>query len=80
MSNLYSSQNIFEISNFYLSLSIYLNPKFYFNLSLLAENYFDNNNFNLARKTLEKFDSKDKIYSWYKVKKIAQIISEEKND
>ena len=80
MSNLYSSQNIFEISNFYLSLSIYLNPKFYFNLSLLAENYFDNNNFNLARKTLEKFDSKDKIYSWYKVKKIAQIISEEKSD
>ncbi len=80
ISNLYSSQNIFETSNFYLSLSNYLNPKFYFNLSLLAENYYDNDNFDISREILEKFSSEDEIYFWYKIKKIAQIISEEEND
>ncbi len=80
ISNLYSSQYIFEISNFYLGISNYLNPKFYFNLSLLAENYYDNNNFDISREILEKFNSDDEIYFWYKVKKIAQIISEEEND
>ncbi len=80
ISNLYSSQYIFETSNFYLSLSNYLNPKFYFNLSLLAENYYDNDNFDISREILEKFSSEDEIYFWYKIKKIAQIISEEEND
>ena len=80
ISNLYSSQNIIEISNFYFSVSNYLNPKFYFNLSLLAENYYDNNNFDISREILEKFSSEDEIYFWYKIKKIAQIISEEEND
>ena len=79
-SNLYSSQNIIETSNFYLSVSNYLNPKFYFNLSLLAENYYDNDNFDISREILEKFSSEDEIYFWYKIKKIAQIISEEEND
>ena len=80
ISNLYSSQNIIETSNFYLSISNYLNPKFYFNLSLLAENYYDNDNFDISREILEKFSSEDEIYFWYKIKKIAQIISEEEND
>ena len=80
ISNLYSSQNIIETSNFYLSVSNYLNPKFYFNLSLLAENYYDNDNFDISREILEKFSSEDEIYFWYKIKKIAQIISQEEND
>ena len=80
ISNLYSSQNIIETSNFYLSVSNYLNPKFYFNLSLLAENYYENDNFDISREVLEKFSSEDEIYFWYKIKKIAQIISEEEND
>ena len=80
ISNLYSSQNIIEISNFYLSVSNYLNPKFYFNLSLLAENYYDNDNFDISREILEKLSSEDEIYFWYKIKKIAQIISKEEND
>ena len=80
ISNLYSSQNIIQTSNFYLSVSNYLNPKFYFNLSLLAENYYDNDNFEISRKILEKFSSEDEIYFWYKIKKIAQIISEQEND
>jgi tetratricopeptide (TPR) repeat protein len=79
ISNLYSSQGEYEKSNFFLNISNYLNPKFYFNLSLLAENYFVNSNFDLAKKVLEKFDEEDEIYNWYKIKKKAQIIAKQKN-
>ena len=79
ISNLYSSQGEYEKSNFFLNISNYLNPKFYFNLSLLAEDYFVNSNFNLAKKILEKFDEEDEIYNWYKIKKKAQIIAKQKN-
>ena len=47
---------------------------------MLAENYYLNNNLDLARKTLEKFNNKDKTYDWYKTKKIGQIISLQQND
>jgi len=80
ISNLFSSQAEFEKSNFYGRLSNYLNPKFYFNSSLIAENYYLNNNFELAKEILKKFDSKDEIYYWYKIKKNAQILAEQKND
>jgi len=80
ISNLFSSQEKFNKSNFYLSLSNYLNPKFYFNLSLLAENYYLNNNFDLAKKTLSKFDDQDRIYYWYKIKKTAQILKKQKKE
>jgi tetratricopeptide (TPR) repeat protein len=80
ISNLYSSQEEYEKSNFYLNISNYLNPKFYFNLLLLVEDYIINNNFDLSRKVLEKFDKKDEIYNWYKIKKIAQIIAKQQNN
>ena len=80
ISNLFSSQEKYSKSNFYLSLSNYLNPKFYFNLSLLAENYYLNNNFDLAKKTLSKFDDQDRIYYWYKIKKTAQILKKQKKE
>ena len=79
ISNLFSSQEMFEESNFYLSISEYLNSKFYFNLSLLVENYYFNNNLDLAIKTLENFNKKDEVYDWYKTKKIGKIISEKEN-
>ena len=80
ISNLYSSQGEYEKSNFFLNISNYLNPKFYFNLSLLAENYFVNSSFDLAKKVLEKFDEEDEIYNWYKIKKKTQIISKQQNE
>ena len=40
ISNLYSSQEDYEMSNFYLNISNYLNPKFKFNLSLASENFY----------------------------------------
>ena len=77
--SLYSSQEEYSKSNFYLNISKYLNPKFYFNLSLLAENYFLNNNYNLAKKVLNEFSFNNEIYGWYKTKRIGQIIKESKN-
>ena len=68
-----------EKSNFYFNLSNYLNPKFKFNLALLAENYFQKEEFTKSKKVLKNFDKKNEIYYWYRVKKIAQIIGKEKN-
>ena len=80
ISNLFSTQNIYDQSNFYLRISEYLNPKFYFNQSLLAENYYLNNNNNQATKILENLKKKDKLYFWYKTKKIGRILSEDNSE
>ena len=77
ISNFLSVDVDFQKSNFYSNLSIYLNPKFYFNLTHLLENYFDNNKFSRAKEILKSFNNEDKIYYWYKSKKIAQIIYNE---
>ncbi|MDC1162678.1 tetratricopeptide repeat protein [Candidatus Pelagibacter sp.] len=75
VANLYSSQGDYEKSNFYLNISNYLNPKFTLNLSLLAENYYTNEHYENTKKTLEVFDKTNEFYYWFKIKKEAQIIS-----
>tara|TARA_A100001234_G_scaffold221459_1_gene237677 strand:+ start:1941 stop:3290 length:1350 start_codon:yes stop_codon:yes gene_type:complete len=79
ISNLYSSQDRFDISNFYLSLSNYMNPKFVFNLSLVAENSYLNGNYEKSKKVLKNFDKHQDLYYWYRSKKEAQIIVKTKN-
>ena len=79
ISNFFLINEDFEKSNFYLNISNYLNPKFYFNLTHLIENYLENENYNIAKSLLNKFDKKDLVYYWYKLKKIAHIISKEQN-
>ena len=82
VSNLYSSQENFDKSNFYFQISNFLNKKFYFNSTLLAENYFLNENYKKSNQILDKLNDNDQVYSWYKIKKKAQIISiqESEND
>ena len=80
ISNLYSSQDNFEMSNFYLNLSNYLNPKFIFNLSLVAENYYLNSDYDKAKKILKKITKSEDFYYWYRLKKEAQIIAKQRND
>ncbi len=79
ISNLYSSQDNFEKSNFYLNLSNFLNPKFVFNLSLVVENQYLNGEYKKAKKNLKKFKRDDNFYYWYRVKKEAQIIAQQRN-
>jgi tetratricopeptide (TPR) repeat protein len=77
VANLYLSQNNYEKSNFYLNISNYLNPKFSFNLSLLAENYYNEGDYKTTLKILENINKKNEFYHWFKLKKKAQIISNE---
>ena len=79
ISNFYVADNNFKKSNFYSNISNYLNPKFYFNLTHLLENYFKNKNYKKTKKLLKNFNDKEEIYYWYKLKKISQIIHNEKN-
>ena len=79
ISNFYAADNNFKKSNFYSNISNYLNPKFYFNLTHLLENYFKNKNYKKTKKLLKNFNDKEEIYYWYKLKKISQIIHNEKN-
>jgi len=74
--NLYSTENDFIKSNFYLNISSFLNPKFKYNLALLADNYFQNKNYNKTENVLSNFNKDDGIYYWHKTKKKAQIIYE----
>ena len=80
ISNINSSQGDYEKSNFYLNIALYLNPKFKFNLSLLAENYYFSEDYLKAQKILKSFNEKDEIYYWFKLKKEAQIISQQKGE
>ena len=79
ISNLYSSENNLIKSNYYFNLSKYLNPRFIFNQTLLVENYFKKNEFTKTRKILNFFKNEDKVYHWYKVKKITDILRKEGN-
>lgn len=76
ISNIYSSQEEYDMSNFLLNISNYLNPKFKFNLSLTAENYYLMNKDAKAKKVLKKFNNKDGIYYWYRIKKEFNILKE----
>ena len=78
ISNLYSSQDDFDKSNFFLNLSNFSNPKFIFNLSLVVENQYLNGEFKKAKKNLKKFKKDNLFYYWYRVKKEALIIDDEK--
>ena len=79
ISNLYSTDDNFEMSNFYLNLSNFLNPRFIFNLSLVVENHYLNNDYEKAKKVLKKFTKAENFYYWYRLKTEAQIITKQRN-
>ncbi len=79
IANLYSTEGNLEKSNFYLSLSEYLNTNFKYNLSLMVENYFQSENYDQAKEILKKFNEKDGMFYWFKIKKITSIISKKQN-
>ena len=79
ISNFLALEKNYEKSNFFAQISIYLNPKFYFNSVLLLENYFENEKFDIVKSLLKKFEKKDEIYYWFRLKKTYEIISLEKN-
>ena len=80
IANLYSSENDLNKSNFYSNLSHYLNPKFKFNLALIVENYYENKEYKKVKKIIQNFNDDDQFYYWFRTKKEAQIIIEEKGE
>ena len=80
IANLFSIQKDFDSSNFFLNISNFLNPEFKFNLTLLVDNYFINGNYKKAKIIMDKLESDDEIYYWYKVVKKANMISKEFNN
>ena len=80
ISNLFSVSQEYEKSNFYGYLSTYLNTQFNYNYVQIIENYFDTNKLDNAKLLLSKIDDNDKIYNWFKLKKLSQIISENNSD
>ena len=80
ISNLFSVSQEYEKSNFYGYLSAYLNTQFNYNYVQIIENYFDTNKLDNAKLLLSKIDDNDKIYNWFKLKKLSQIISENNSE
>ena len=80
ISNLFSVSQEYEKSNFYGYLSTYLNTEFNYNYVQIIENYFDTNKLDNAKLLLKNIDDNDKIYNWFKLKKLSQIISENKGE
>ena len=80
IANLHSSEENYALSNFYLNLSLYLNSDFIFNNALLAENYFNLEDYQNSKKIYLKFDSKDSIYGWYAKTRLVRIKSKIENN
>ncbi len=80
ISNLLSANQEYEKSNFYGYLSNYLNLNFNFNYVQIISNYFDTEKFDTAKILLKKIDDTDLVYHWFKLKKLSQIISENRGE
>ena len=57
-----------------------LRASFFISPQEAKAHYFENENFDESKNILSKFNEKDSIYYWYKIKKISKIISKEQND
>ena len=79
LSDLYASDEDYNLSNFYLRLSLYLNNKFTPNKALLAENLFFEKKYKMSKKIYNSLKSIGPIYSWYASKSISTIISDKGN-
>ena len=77
--NALSSQSIYSLSNFYLNLAKYLNEDFKSYNTLLAENFYNSDNLNQAKKIFKKLSKEGKAFKWYSSKQLARIYILEKN-
>ena len=78
-SNALSSQSIFPLSNFYLNLAKYLNEDFHSYDTLLAENFYNVDNYEEAKKLYYNLNDKGKAFHWYSSKQLARIYIKEDN-
>ena len=72
--NALSSQSIYPLSNFYLNLSKYLNKDFHAFDTLIAENFYQVNDLEKAKKKYEQLMNNGIAFKWYSAKQIARIL------
>ena len=81
VANAFSSQSIYSISNFYLNLSKYLNKDFHAFDTLVAENFYNIDDFSNAKKIYRNLEDYGNAFKWYSNKQISRIlVKEEKKD
>ncbi len=79
--NALSSQSLYKFSNFYLNLSKYLNPGFFSYNTLLAENFYNVENFKEAKKIYNNLGKESAAFNWYAAKQNSIILlKEDKTD
>ena len=72
--NALSSQSIYQLSNFYLNLSKFLNEDFHAFDTLLAENYYNIDDFSNAKRIYKNLISNGDAFKWYSNKQISRIL------
>ena len=77
--NALSSQSVYQLSNFYLNLAKYLNEDFHSYDILLAENFYEIDNFEKAKKIYNNLSKKGKAYQWHSSKQLAKIFIQKEN-
>ena len=77
--NALSSQSFFQLSNFYLNLSKYLNNNFHSYNTLLAENFYNIEDFLKAKEIYENISKHGNAFKWYSSKQISRILVKEGN-
>jgi len=75
--NALSSQSIYPLSNFYLNLAKFLNEDFHSYDTLLAENFYEIENYKEAKKIYNFLSNKGEAYYWYSAKQLARIYLQE---
>ncbi len=79
--NALSSQSIYQLSNFYLNLAKYLNKEFHAFDTLMAENFYNINDFSNSKKTYQKLINYGDAFKWFANKQISRIlIKQERKD
>ncbi len=80
-SNALSSQDFYQLSNFYLNLAKYLNSNFQIFDTLMAENFYNINDYKKAKEIYSRLTKFGETFKWYSNKQISRIlILEEKKE
>jgi tetratricopeptide (TPR) repeat protein len=75
----YHRKSIYPLSNFYLNLAKHLNKDFISYDTLLAENFYEIDDFDKAKKIYKDLSKKGKAFLWYSSKQLARIYIKEEN-
>ncbi len=80
VANAFSSQSIYSVSNFYLNLSKYLNKDFRAFDTLMAENFYNIDDFANSKKIYKSLEGYGNAFKWFSNKQISRILVKEEKE